>query len=319
MSEVLVEVSNLSKQFKIDKKNTLKAVDNISFHINKGETFGLVGESGCGKTTLGRTVLRIYDPTEGYIKFEDKDISVARGKDLTEFKKNAQIIFQDPYASLDPRLTIGEIVSEGLEVHFKLTKKEIYEKSVEILRKVGLGDDYINRYAHELSGGQRQRVGIARALAVEPKFIVCDEPISALDVSIQAQIVNLLIELQQEYDLTYLFISHDLSMIRYISDRIGVMYLGSFVEIGASDEIFNDPLHPYTKALISAIPTPDPDLCEQANRIKLKGEIPSNVHKIQGCKFHTRCEFASDKCKTEKPPLIEVKKNRYVACHLVTP
>lgn len=318
MNEVLMEVKDLTKYFKIDRKSVVKAVDNISFHIYKGETFGLVGESGCGKTTLGRTVLKLYDPNRGYIKFDDKDISKAQGKALIDFKKDAQIIFQDPYASLDPRMTIGEIVSEGLEVHFKLNKKQIYEKAKEILEKVGLGDDYVNRYAHELSGGQRQRVGIARALAVEPKFIVCDEPISALDVSIQAQIINLLIKLQEEYGLTYLFISHDLSMIRYISDRIGVMYLGSFAEIGDSDMIFDNPLHPYTKALISAIPTPDPDGGDCKNRIKLTGEIPSNMNEMHGCKFNDRCMYRCDKCKIEKPSLIEVEKNHFVACHLVS-
>lgn len=318
MSEVLVEVNKLTKQFRVDRKNILKAVDDISFQIHRGETFGLVGESGCGKTTLGRTILRLYDTNEGSIKFNGEDISRSRGKKLIEFKKNAQIIFQDPYASLDPRMTIGEIISEGLEVHFQLSKKELYEKAVEILKKVGMGYDYINRYAHELSGGQRQRVGIARALAVEPKFIVCDEPISALDVSIQAQIINLLINLQQEYGLTYLFISHDLSMIRYISDRIGVMYLGSFVEVGSSEEIFNKPMHPYTKALISAIPVPDPDSGEESSRIKLIGEIPSNLNEIRGCKFSQRCIYSCEKCGLEKPPLIEVEKNHYVACHLVS-
>lgn len=316
MEKVLLEVKNLKKQFKVDRKTNVKAVEDISFQVYEGETFGLVGESGCGKTTLGRTILRLYNPTEGYIKFKDKDISKAKGKEFIEFKKNAQIIFQDPYASLDPRMTIGEIVSEGLGVHFNLNKEETLSKTKGILKKVGLGDDYINRYAHELSGGQRQRVGIARALAVEPEFIVCDEPISALDVSIQAQIINLLIELQKDYGLTYLFISHDLSMVRYISDRIGVMYLGSFAEIGESDVVFNKPLHPYTKALISAIPKPDPDMGKATERIKLQGEIPSNLNDIPGCKFNQRCTFASERCKVERPTLKEIEKGHFVACHL---
>lgn len=316
MEKVLLEVKNLKKQFKVDRKTNVKAVEDISFQVYEGETFGLVGESGCGKTTLGRTILRLYNPTEGYIKFKDKDISKAKGKEFIEFKKNAQIIFQDPYASLDPRMTIGEIVSEGLGVHFNLNKEETLSKTKGILKKVGLGDDYINRYAHELSGGQRQRVGIARALAVEPEFIVCDEPISALDVSIQAQIINLLIELQKDYGLTYLFISHDLSMVRYISDRIGVMYLGSFAEIGESDVVFNKPLHPYTKALISAIPKPDPDMGKATERIKLQGEIPSNLNDIPGCKFNQRCTFASERCKEERPTLKEIEKGHFVACHL---
>lgn len=316
MEKVLLEVKNLKKQFKVDRKTKVKAVEDISFQVYEGETFGLVGESGCGKTTLGRTILRLYNPTEGYIKFKDKDISKAKGKEFIEFKKNAQIIFQDPYASLDPRMTIGEIVSEGLGVHFNLNKEETLSKTKGILKKVGLGDDYINRYAHELSGGQRQRVGIARALAVEPEFIVCDEPISALDVSIQAQIINLLIELQKDYGLTYLFISHDLSMVRYISDRIGVMYLGSFAEIGESDVVFNKPLHPYTKALISAIPKPDPDMGKATERIKLQGEIPSNLNDIPGCKFNQRCTFARERCKEERPTLKEIEKGHFVACHL---
>lgn len=316
MGEVLLEVKNLKKQFKVDRKSKVKAVDDISFQVYQGETFGLVGESGCGKTTLGRTILRLYEPTEGEIKFKHKDISKARGKDIIEFKKNAQIIFQDPYASLDPRMTIGEIISEGLEVHFNLNKAELLNKTKEILKKVGLGEDYMDRYAHELSGGQRQRVGIARALVIEPQFVVCDEPISALDVSIQAQIINLLISLQKDYGLTYLFISHDLSMVRYISDRIGVMYLGSFAEIGESDVVFNNPLHPYTKALISAIPKPDPAIGKAAERIKLQGEIPSSFNDIPGCKFHGRCIYAFDKCKAEKPMLKEIEKAHFVACHL---
>lgn len=317
MSEALLEIKNLCKNFKVGKKSILKAVDNVSVDIYKGETLGLVGESGCGKTTFGRTVIRLYDPTSGSVLFEGKDVNKLNQNELTAFKKDAQIIFQDPYASLDPRMTIGEIVSEGMEVHFNMGKKEMSDKVNDLLRKVGLGDDYVNRYAHELSGGQRQRIGIARALAVEPKFIVCDEPISALDVSIQAQIVNLLIGLQREYGLTYLFISHDLSMVKHISDRIGVMYLGSMVELSSNETLYDKPLHPYTQALISAIPEANPDSKSVRDRIKLEGEIPSPINQPPGCKFKQRCRYAFDKCGQIEPELKEVEKNHYVACHMM--
>ena len=255
-ADTIMEVTDLCKFFKAGRKQTLKAVDHVSVSIKRGETLGLVGESGCGKTTCGRTMMKLYEPTSGKVVFDGKDISTLKGKDLLEFRKNVQIIFQDPYASLDPRMTIGEIISEGMDVHFKLTDKEKNDKVAELLNKVGLSADYANRFAHELSGGQRQRVGIARALAVEPKFIVCDEPISALDVSIQAQVVNLLIKLQREFGLTYLFISHDLSVMRFICDRIAVMYAGKIVEYGTAEEVFYSPAHPYTWALLSSLPQP---------------------------------------------------------------
>jgi oligopeptide transport system ATP-binding protein len=313
--EVLVDVQNLSKYFKQGKKD-LKAVDDVSFKIYQGETLGLVGESGCGKTTCGRTLLKFYNPTHGKVLYKDKDVSSKMSRsELLAFKRSAQMIFQDPYSALDPRMTIAEIVTEGMNVHFNYTKKEKQEKVVELLASVGLTDDYANRFAHELSGGQRQRVGIARALAVEPEFIVCDEPISALDVSIQAQIVNLLIKLQQEKDLTYLFISHDLSMVKHISDRVGVMYLGSFVEIASNKELFDNPRHPYTEALLSAIPIADPDHEMSRDKIELPGDVPSPVNPPSGCKFRTRCRYATDLCAREIPELLEIRPGHFCACH----
>lgn len=315
MSEYMVEVKNLSKHFPAGRKNTLKAVDNVSFFIRPGETLGLVGESGCGKTTCGRTILRLYEPTQGEIYFKGKEISGLKGKELLEFKHSAQMIFQDPYSALDPRMTIAEIISEGMNIHMNYSEKEKQEKVNELLAQVNLTEDYANRFVHELSGGQRQRIGIARALAVEPEFIVCDEPISALDVSIQAQIVNLLIKLQREKNLTYLFISHDLSMVRHISDRVGIMYLGSLVELGTSDAIFGNALHPYTKALISAIPEADPEAVRGKNRIPLEGEVPSPVNPPSGCKFRTRCAYATERCAQEHPVLEEASEGHFVACH----
>ncbi len=314
----LVEVRNLKQYFPVGRKQLLKAVDDISFDIYKGETFGLVGESGCGKTTTGRTILNIYKPTGGQVIFDGEDVTGKKGKNLKGFKKNAQMIFQDPYSSLDPRMTIGEIVSEGIRVHFpSLSDKEIFEKVKGLLERVGLTSEHAGRFPHELSGGQRQRVGISRALAVEPEFIVCDEPISALDVSIQAQIVNLLNKLQKEQDLTYLFISHDLSMVKHISDRIGVMYLGSMAEITTNDALYARPLHPYTQALIAAIPIPDPDLENSGMVSKLEGEIPSPIDPPSGCKFSTRCPYAMDICSKEIPILKEVEPHHFVSCHLV--
>lgn len=315
MSENLIEIKNLCKYFPAGKKRTLKAVDNVSLTIAKGETLGLVGESGCGKTTCGRTILKLYPPTSGQIFFDGEDVSHIKGKGLLNFKKRAQMIFQDPYSSLDPRMTIAEIISEGMTVHNHLSNQEKQEKVNELLGKVGLTEDYANRFAHELSGGQRQRIGIARALAVEPEFIVCDEPISALDVSIQAQIINLLIKLQKENHLTYLFISHDLSVVRHISDQVGIMYLGSMVELGSSQAIFGQPLHPYTKALISAIPEADPDSEKTRKRIPLEGEVPSPIDPPSGCKFRPRCAYATDKCAQEIPTWEEAAPGHFVACH----
>ena len=315
MSENLIEVKNLCKYFPAGKKRTLKAVDNVSLTIAKGETLGLVGESGCGKTTCGRTILKLYPQTSGQIFFDGQEVSNIKGKALLNFKKRAQMIFQDPYSSLDPRMTIAEIISEGMTVHNHLSNQEKQEKVNELLGKVGLTEDYANRFAHELSGGQRQRIGIARALAVEPEFIVCDEPISALDVSIQAQIINLLIKLQKENHLTYLFISHDLSVVRHISDRVGIMYLGSMVELGSSQAIFGQPLHPYTKALISAIPEADPDAEKTRKRIPLEGEVPSPIDPPSGCKFRPRCAYATDKCAQEIPTWEEADPGHFVACH----
>ena len=315
-ADTIMEVTDLCKFFKAGRKQILKAVDHVSVSIKRGETLGLVGESGCGKTTCGRTMMKLYEPTSGKVVFDGKDISTLKGKDLLEFRKNVQIIFQDPYASLDPRMTIGEIISEGMDVHFKLTDKEKNDKVAELLNKVGLSADYANRFAHELSGGQRQRVGIARALAVEPKFIVCDEPISALDVSIQAQVVNLMKDIQDETGLAYLFIAHDLSMVKYISDRVGVMYLGSMVELASNHDLYDRPLHPYTQALISAIPTADPDVEATRQRIKLEGELPSPINPPPGCKFRARCRYAMDICATQSPVLQEVEPNHFVACHL---
>lgn len=315
-TEKLIEVKNLSKHFNVGKGKTLKAVDNVSFDIYKGETFGVVGESGCGKTTCGRTVLGMYRATKGQALFNGKDIHSLRGKEAIDFKKNAQYIFQDPYASLDPRITVGDIIAEGMDVHFNYSHEERQAKINELLDKVGLNKEHALRYPHELSGGQRQRVGIARSLAVEPSFIVCDEPISALDVSIQAQIVNLLNKLQDELGLTYMFISHDLSMVKHISDRIAVMYLGSIVELAESSQIYEASLHPYTQALMSAIPVPDPHAGLAKNRIKLEGEVPSPINTPPGCKFVNRCRYAMDICHKVEPELKELKPEHFCACHL---
>lgn len=312
----LIEIVNLKKYFKVGKNATLKAVDDVTFSIKKGETLGLVGESGCGKTTCGRSILGIYKATDGHVYFEGKDVHKMNKSENLKFKKSAQVIFQDPYASLDPRMTIGDIIGEGMDVHLNLSSKERQEKIEALLEKVGLNSEHSARFPHELSGGQRQRIGIARALAVEPQFIMCDEPISALDVSIQAQIVNLLIKLQREMGLTYLFISHDLSMVKHISDRVGVMYLGSLVELANNKELYKNPLHPYTQALISAIPVPDPNLEEDAKRIKLEGEVPSPINPPIGCKFVKRCRNAMDICSKVTPELMEIEKDHLVACHL---
>lgn len=313
----LVEVKNLKQYFNVGRKQQLKAVDDISFAIRRGETFGLVGESGCGKTTCGRCILRVYDATGGQILFDSKEINKLSGHELQDFRRRAQMIFQDPYASLDPRMTVDDIISEGLNVHYKnLSNKEKHDLVSELLMSVGLNSEHGARFPHELSGGQRQRIGIARALALKPDFIVCDEPISALDVSIQAQIVNLLIKLQRERNLTYLFISHDLSMVKHISDRIGVMYLGKLVEVCENQRLYEQPLHPYTQALISAIPVPDPDKKGLVGQIKLKGEVPSPINTPPGCKFAGRCPYATERCRQAAPELREVEKDHYVACYL---
>lgn len=313
---VLIEVKDLSKHFNVGRNLVLKAVDDVTFNIYKGETFGVVGESGCGKTTCGRTVLGMYDATKGQVLYEGKDIHSMDKKEKFDFKKKAQYIFQDPYASLDPRMTIGSIIAEGMDIHFKMTDEERQNKIDRLLNIVGLNKEHGARFPHELSGGQRQRVGIARCLAVEPEFIVCDEPISALDVSIQAQIVNLLNKLQNEMGLTYMFISHDLSMVKHISDRIAVMYLGSVAELAQADMIYEDSLHPYTQALISAIPVPDPHVGKKNVRIKIEGEVPSPINVPPGCKFAGRCPKCMDICRKENPRLREVKPEHFVACHL---
>ena len=314
--EILVEVNHLKKYFNVGKGATLKAVDDVSFVIRKGETLGMVGESGCGKTTCGRTVLGMYDATDGEVLFEGVNVHKLSGNSKKEYTKNAQIIFQDPYASLDPRITVGDIIGEGIDIHNLYTGKQRTEKIYELLQMVGLNKEHASRFPHEFSGGQRQRIGIARALAIEPKFIVCDEPISALDVSIQAQIVNLLIKLQKELGLTYLFIAHDLSMVKHISDRVAVMYLGCMAELAGSHELYKNPLHPYTRALMSAIPIPDPEIERNRKRIMLKGEVPSPINPPSGCRFRQRCNYAKPICAEQMPALKEVEPDHFVACHL---
>lgn len=316
--EVLIEINDLQKHFNLKKKQYLKAVDHVSLDIYKGETLGVVGESGCGKSTLGRTIIRLYEPTSGTIKYNKKDIGgKLKLKEEKELQHKIQMIFQDPYSSLNPRMTVQEIISEGLVIHNpKMDKKKQTEKVYELLETVGLNKGYASRYPHEFSGGQRQRIGIARALAVEPEFIIADEPIAALDVSIQAQIVNLLKELQQEKELTYLFIAHDLSMVKHISDRVAVMYLGNLIELTTSDELYDDPLHPYTQALLSAIPVADPKVERTRERIILEGSVPSPIDPPSGCRFRTRCVHAMDICAKVVPKWQEYKPNHYVACHL---
>lgn len=313
-TEVLVEIKALKKHFKVGRRKTLKAVDGVTFNIKKGETFGLVGESGCGKTTCGRTIMGLYDATSGEVYFKGQSIHQVSKKDKFDLTKAMQIVFQDPYASLNPRMTVCDIICEGIDIHGLYKGKARTEKLHELLDMVGLNHEHASRFPHEFSGGQRQRIGIARALAIEPEFIVCDEPISALDVSIQAQIVNLLIKLQKQLGLTYLFIAHDLSMVKHISDRVGVMYLGHMVELADSDALYKKPLHPYTQALLSAIPEPDPDY--KKDRIELDGEIPSPINPKPGCRFVTRCQYAKEICSDITPVIEEIEPNHFVACHL---
>ncbi|WP_102399958.1 ABC transporter ATP-binding protein [Haloimpatiens massiliensis] len=315
-AKVLLEVKNLKKYFHVGKNADLKAVDDVSFFIRKGETLGLVGESGCGKTTCGRTVMGMYAATGGEVLFDGIDIHKLNKTEKKAFTRRAQMIFQDPYASLNPRMTVGEIIGEGIDIHALYTGKERMDRIYHLLQLVGLNKEHATRFPHEFSGGQRQRIGIARSLAIEPEFIVCDEPISALDVSIQAQIVNLLVQLQREFDLTYLFIAHDLSMVKHISDRVGVMYLGCLVELASSHDLYSKPLHPYTQALLSAIPIPDPEIERSKQRIKLEGEVPSPINPKPGCRFAERCRYAKPICHEQTPVLKEIEKEHYVACHL---
>ncbi|GGH88749.1 oligopeptide/dipeptide ABC transporter ATP-binding protein [Pullulanibacillus pueri] len=316
--EKLIEVKNLKKYFKVGRKATLKAVDDVSFHIYKGETFGLVGESGCGKSTTGRTLIRLYDATEGEVIFDGENVHGKKStKELKDLNRKMQMIFQDPYASLNPRMTVEDIIAEGIDIHnLAKSKKERRDRVFELLETVGLNKEHASRYPHEFSGGQRQRIGIARALAVDPDFIIADEPISALDVSIQAQVVNLMQKLQRERGLTYLFIAHDLSMVKHISDRVGVMYLGNMAEVASSDELYDNPLHPYTQALLSAIPVPDPNYERSRERIILEGDVPSPVNPPSGCRFRTRCPLATEVCANVVPRWTEAEEDHWVACHL---
>ena len=319
--ENLVEVKNLKEYFTINtgafSSKSLKAVDDVSFVIRKGETLGLVGESGCGKTTVGRTLLHLYKPTAGEIWFQGKQIKTKA--DILEYRKKTAMVFQDPYSSLNPRMTVSDIIGEPLDVHkMYADKQERMEKILEIMARVGLNSEHANRYAHEFSGGQRQRIGIARSLVTNPEFVVCDEPVSALDVSIQAQVINMFDDLQKEMNLTYLFIAHDLLVVRHISDRIAVMYLGKLVELADAKEIYDNPLHPYSKSLISAVPVPDPQIARANQRITLTGDIPSPLNAPSGCPFRTRCPYACDTCAESMPELKELSPGHFVACHKAT-
>lgn len=309
----ILEVRNLCKYFPVGKKQAVHAVENVSFTLARGETLGIVGESGCGKSSMGRTILKITEPTSGQIIFDGEDITKLQNRKMLSFRRRMQMIFQDPYASLNPRMTVGEIIEEPMIIHHMGTPKERKQIVQDLIQTVGLKPDHIRRYPHEFSGGQRQRIGIARALALNPEFIVCDEPISALDVSIQAQVINLLEKLQRERGFSYLFIAHDLEMVHHISHKIGVMYLGNMVEFGDSDDVYKSPLHPYTQALISASPVPDPVQAKEKKRIILEGEVPSPINPPKGCPFCPRCKYATDKCRTEKPAMKEVQ-GRMVAC-----
>lgn len=330
--KILLEIKNLRKYFQVKGMSGpgVQAVQDVSFFIRKGETLGLVGESGCGKTTLGRTILRLYEPTGGSIIYDGQPIyenplneqglpvGKAKAVNMLPYRRKMQIIFQDPSASLDPRMTVGEIIGEAIDIHkLAASKGDRADMIKELLKKVGLNTEHANRYPHEFSGGQQQRVGIARALAVKPEFIVCDEPISALDVSIQSQVVNMLEDMQQDMGLTYLFIAHDLSVVRHISNRIGVMYLGCLVELGESYELNRNPIHPYTKTLLSAVPVPDPEKSRNRQRIMLEGDIPSPINPPSGCRFHTRCPYATERCSQEMPQFKEHEPGHWAACHLL--
>jgi len=322
--DVLLDVRNLKVHFPVSagliiqrKIADVKAVDGITFQVRKGETLGLVGESGCGKSTTGRAILQLYRPTEGEVKFGQIELTKLHGNELRRMRRQMQMIFQDPYASLNPRMSVGAIIGEPLAIHGLAKGAARKERVADLMRIVGLNPYYLNRYPHEFSGGQRQRIGVARALAVEPEFIVCDEPVSALDVSIQAQIINLLQDLQDQFGLTYLFIAHDLSVVRHISDRVAVMYLGKLMELTSRDELYDNPLHPYTKALLSAVPVPDPALEATRERIILTGDVPSPLHPPSGCVFHTRCPIAIDECRQVIPEWREMSKDHWVACHRV--
>lgn len=315
MADPILEVRNLKKYFHVTN-GVLKAVDDVSFSIQRGETFGLVGESGCGKSTMGRTIMGLYDATEGQVLFNGENVHQLKGKKLKHFNRQMQMVFQDPYASLNPRMTVGNIISEGIDIHGLFSGAKRRERIAELLQTVGLFEEHASRFPHEFSGGQRQRIGIARALAIEPQFIVADEPVSALDVSVQAQVINLFKRLQKEKELTYLFISHDLAMVKHISDRIGVMYLGSLVEVAKASELYRKPLHPYSVALLSAIPIPDPEVERERERIILEGDVPSPINPPPGCRFFARCPKAMPECQVYTPLWIEVEKEHFVACHL---
>ncbi len=314
----LLRLTHVTKRFAVGGGKSLRAVNDVSLDIFKGETLGVVGESGCGKSTLGRTIIGIYEPTEGHILFNGAEENLAASKNRFAFAKKAQMIFQDPYASLNPRMTVGTIIREGMEIHHMYTPEKRQQRVYELLEKVGLNREHANRFPHEFSGGQRQRIGIARALAIEPEFIVCDEPVSALDVSIQSQIINLLKDLQEEMGLTYMFIAHDLNVVKYISSRIAVMYLGSVVELGDSQELYDNTLHPYSEALLEAVPVPKPDLERQRNRQIIAGDVPSPINPPPGCAFAGRCPHACSYCRQHTPLLTEVRPAHWVACHLYT-
>jgi oligopeptide transport system ATP-binding protein len=316
VADKILKVRDMKKHFHLGGDKILKAVDRFSIEIERGETFGLVGESGCGKSTAGRTIINLYNATDGEVLFNGENVHKLEGRKLKEFNRNMQMVFQDPYASLNPRMTVGKIIAEGIDIHKLYSGKRRMERVHELLQAVGLNSEHANRFPHEFSGGQRQRIGIARALAIEPQFIIADEPISALDVSVQAQVVNLFKQLQKDHGLTYLFIAHDLAMVKHISDRIGVMYLGNLVEVTTSSALYAKPLHPYTQSLLSAIPIPDPEIERTRERIILQGEVPSPLNPPSGCPFRTRCPHAMPECAATMPPMKEVEPGHFVSCHL---